>query len=155
MGGIKGKSGLKPRPLTWKEAENGCWICTSHHRCIGYPCIVINGEKTVISHIYYEKYKGSIKPGLIICHHCDNPNCINPDHLFQGTKLDNRLDMIKKNRQVYASGEMNGKAKLSEQQVMEIKNSKESIKNLQYKYGMSKTQIYSIIRGDTWRHLCP
>ena len=90
-----------------------------------------------------------------VCHHCDNPNCINPDHLFQGTKLDNRLDMIKKNRQVYASGEMNGKAKLSEQQVMEIKNSKESIKNLQYKYGMSKTQIYSIIRGDTWRHLCP
>lgn len=51
------------------------------------------------SHRYsYEFYKGEIPLGAFVCHHCDNPGCVNPDHLFTGTALDNTLDMINKKR---------------------------------------------------------
>lgn len=81
------------------DDPNGCWLWTgsrSGHQ--GYGGIRI-GNKTVKAHrASHELFKGPIPPGLYICHTCDNPPCVNPDHLFAGSHLDNMRDKMAKGR---------------------------------------------------------
>ena len=87
--------------------EAGCWIWTGSCRPTGYGQVFVN-KKTISAHKYtYETYKGPVAPGLLVLHKCDNPSCVNPDHLFLGTQSDNMYDMYKKGRRSQA-GELNG-----------------------------------------------
>lgn len=92
---------------------------------------------------------------LLVMHHCDNPRCIEPDHLFIGTNADNSADMTSKNRQ--ASREKNGGAKLTEQQVSEIRNAVPNGKlygkrrRLASKYGVNPATISDVVSRKTWR----
>ena len=110
---------------------------------------------------------GEIPPGLWVCHKCDNPPCVNPDHLFLGTCTDNNRDMTAKGRNVppvgarhwatispmQARGERNGSAKLTQAQVDVIKlaladGARPSV--LAKAYGVRHATICAIRRGDTW-----
>lgn len=91
--------GYNKKELEWKEEyrvdylDTPCWICTSHTtKYLGYAGIARNTKMTLAHRYMYEKYKGEIPKGLFICHHCDQRECINPDHLYAGTQTDNMLD---------------------------------------------------------------
>jgi len=143
------------RPLQYEIDPNGCHICTSHlsRNVGGYARISINGKVTPLHRVMYEKHKGKIPRGMCVCHKCDNPECINPDHLFLGTQRDNVLDMIKKGRDNHARGEKHHRAKLTANKVLEIQKSGKSYNWLAAKYNISKTTIWRIKKKITWKHI--
>lgn len=100
--GSKNKGRISPnkKEIKWDIDKNGCWICISHTpNTYGYPQCRQGYKIVVISRVMYEKYKGEIPNGMLVCHTCDNPKCINPEHLFIGTNQDNVDDMVRKGRQ--------------------------------------------------------
>ena len=82
------------------ELEEDCLICTSHCRdTSGYPLIRRNGKLENISRYIWRKFIGEIPKGMLVCHKCDNPECISLEHLFLGTSINNAQDMVRKGRQ--------------------------------------------------------
>lgn len=88
-----------PRPIEFEVTESGCFNCTSHrYNTNGYPQLKVNNKKKLISRLTYEQCFGEIPDGIFVCHTCDNPHCINPEHLFLGTHTDNMRDKCVKGR---------------------------------------------------------
>jgi hypothetical protein len=132
--------------------RNGCHVCISHNGKDGYPEITRGGKKMRLSHFIYEVYYDKIPEGMILLHTCDNPSCINPQHLQLGTHKDNVVDKIKKNR--HAKGSKNGRAKLTERQVWNIlKQENKSPADLAEIYGVKLNTIQCIRRGRIWNHV--
>jgi len=88
---------------------------------------------------------------MMALHHCDVRCCVNPDHIFVGTQQDNMTDKVLKNRQ--AKGMNHGNAKLTEDQVREIKSSSETSIKLSAKFNYSASMIRAIKNGYIWKHL--
>lgn len=86
------------KPIIYVITENNCWECISHSKNKGYPQIYRRNSKEKGYRYVYELYKGKIPEGLHIMHLCDNPACINPNHLKPGTHQDNMDDMNNKGR---------------------------------------------------------
>jgi HNH endonuclease len=145
-----------PRPtkeITYTVDEHGCHICTSHASSTwGYFNVQINGKRRYLHRVLYAEKFGEIKEGTIIRHTCDNPRCINLDHLVEGTHTDNMRDRMDRGRT--ARGERNRGAILTEQQVLDIfNNCTNSPKELGLKYNVTPTTIRDIKIGKTWKHL--
>lgn len=100
----------------------------------------------------YEAYKGAIPDGLVIRHGCDNPSCINPDHLSVGTQRENVMDRESRGRRD-VKGEQVGTAKLTETDILGILASDISGADLARKYGVSPSTISLIRLGKSWRHV--
>ena len=127
------KPGPKRRPLVerfWakvdKKGPGECWEWTASLNNKGYGMIGRSGRRgTVLAHrVSWELANGPIPEGMCVLHHCDVRSCVNPHHLFLGTNKDNTCDAITKGRWVYPPhlyGEGNGFAKLTEQDVHEIR----------------------------------
>ena len=111
----------------------GCWNWIAHKNPAGYGRITVNRKDYTAHRMSWILHKGAIPGGLFVCHHCDNPACCNPNHLFIGTNRDNRRDSVKKGRQhkpkysdLYVAtgklqrGEDNPAAVLTEEKVREI-----------------------------------
>jgi len=147
---------MKAKPLEFFTNYCGCWICISHRaNNHGYSYIRHNGKKIYLHRFMYEKHTGPIPPGMCVLHHCDNPACNNPDHLFLGTMADNTRDMINKGRGRYrvSRGVDNGQAKLTEGQVRGICFATGTQQKIAERYGISQMQVSYIKRGERWRHL--
>jgi hypothetical protein len=117
----------------------------------GYMLIKRGGRLLRAHRIAYEEVFGPIPDGLCVLHACDKRHCINPDHLFLGTREDNIHDAVKKGR--HAHGSTNGHAKLTEIKVMEIKLSNAKAAVLAKRFNISIMTIYDIRAGRTWRHV--
>lgn len=78
--------------------ESGCWIWVGSHTTAGYGRIYVARRAVMAHRASYAVKHGEIPSGKIICHKCDTPSCVNPDHLFVGTHKDNSQDMVRKNR---------------------------------------------------------
>lgn len=144
------------KEIEWEVDISGCWNCTSHARSkAGYSRFRSNGKMTLVHRYMYEQKYGKIPDGMFACHRCDNPACINPDHIFIGTNQDNIDDMCNKNRQNKTKGSNHYKSKLTDEQVREIrfKSSGLSQNYLSRKYGVVQSVIWAIINGHIWKHI--
>lgn len=129
---------------------NGCWIWNGS-LVRGYGSARIDGKTRRVHRVMYEIVNGPIPKGKVIMHTCDNPSCINPDHLRCGTQLENIRDCILKGRKSPHPPPL--RAKLSKDQVMEIKNSDTPNQELANLYGVHRKTIEDIRKGKTWRNL--
>jgi hypothetical protein len=81
-----------------ENLETQCWEWQGRLNEKGYGLIDIENEPHRVHRVAFRLHHGFLNPKLLICHHCDNPKCINPKHLFEGTAWDNTVDMINKGR---------------------------------------------------------
>lgn len=134
------------KPIEYEIDSNGCWICVSHipNRRDGYPRVYLDNKKVLLSHLVFYHFHGGFDD-LYICHKCDNPGCINPDHLYAGTLADNAWDMAIKER--------SGGVKLAAKDIYFIRKSHLSHKKLAEKFNVSLTTISKIQLGKSWKHL--
>jgi len=112
------------------------------------------GNKSMLAHRYaWTIYRGEIPPGAYVCHHCDNPGCVNPDHLFLGTQQDNMDDMAKKGRGGDFRGESSPRAKLNSALVVDIKKELSGgtrQKVIAQRYGVTPGTISKINTKRSW-----
>lgn len=145
----------------WSKVKIGqddeCWEWTaSKHK--GYGCIKIKDKFITSSRLSWMIHFGEIPEGLSVCHKCDNPLCVNPDHLFLGTHQDNMNDMMNKGRSncigVNQVGEKNKHAKLTWDDVYTIRRlyseGNETLKSLGNRYGVHLATIGYIIQNKSW-----
>lgn len=171
---IRGQEILDPKHriknLSVLDKETGCWNWKTSlkikNRFKAYGTLYIgsradNTRKSVRAHRYsYIIFIGEIKEGMFICHKCDNPMCVNPDHLFMGTRQDNVNDREYKNRNNHVFGESSASSKLTNEQVLEIiekyATGKYTQRSLAKEFNLKDhSTIGSILRRETWRHTTP
>ena len=131
-------------PIPW----SGCWIWLRGTDKDGYGLHYYKGQKRLAHRRSYELFNGPIQPGLLVCHRCDTPSCVNPAHLFLGTCKDNLHDAMRKRR--FAVGEKNNRAKLTANQAEFIRASGLPTSQLVHDFCVSKSNINRIKRGATW-----
>jgi hypothetical protein len=135
---------------------NGCWEWNGCASPVGYGFFYYgDGLGMVNAHrAAWMLYRGSIPDGSQVLHRCDNPSCVNPDHLFLGTHQENMDDKGAKGRQ--AEGEGHGLAKMNNRAVMEIRAAFDagiSPKAIGDFYGLNRTNVYTIAKRKTWDHV--
>jgi hypothetical protein len=140
------------------KSESECWEWTASLIPGGYGGIGIDGKTCRAHRVAWELTYGRIPDGLCVCHHCDNPACCNPKHLFLGTVNDNNQDKEMKGRGRVGSfpGSSNPSAKLDEKQVIEIRDlylTGMSQVKLSKFYGISQPHISDICSRKKWQHL--
>jgi hypothetical protein len=135
---------------------NECWNWQACVGKSGYGRFNLNGRNATAPRVAWELAFGKIPNELCVCHYCDNRLCCNPFHLFLGTVADNNQDMMLKGRFVPPIGSHHGRAKLSEQQVLDIRKAHQdgkSLCGLARQYGMSAVGIGDICKHKLWRHI--
>lgn len=142
-----------------KKNKHVCWIWkgkTPHQR-YGQLNIKQNNKRRpyAVHRISWLIHYGYIPKDLKVLHKCDNYACVRPDHLFLGTQADNVKDMWQKGRAKVLKGSQKATAKLTEQQVMQIKQEyKKGMGSiLAKKYGISKDVILTIVNNKAWKHV--
>ena len=134
-----------------KATDTGCWEWTASLNVHGYGQFSHNGV-TVRAHRHALDLSGIDLTGKLVCHHCDNPRCVNPAHLFLGTHKDNTQDMINKNRRTACSSQPMLR-KLTDDQVKDIRSSQLSQSQINAQYGISRTALQSIIYNKTYKDI--
>jgi len=136
--------------------ENGCWIWQKSTKRTGDGVrgqFWLNRKNLFAHRAAWLLFWGPIPDGLLICHECDVGICVNPDHLFLGTHKDNTKDMIQKGRANPRRGEECHYAKLTANDVIAIRRSKETGVALSKLYGVGEMEISRIKRNLRWRHI--
>lgn len=152
-----------------KQEGDGCWNWVAFLTSDGYGLFGLSGKLYTAHRVSYYLHFGCIPVGVLVCHKCDNPNCVRPDHLFLGSQFDNVHDMKRKGRERKATGdasamkkypelvqkgEKHPKAILSEAAVLHIRaNYKGSCSSMAPHYGVSTCTIRDIIKRRSWRHI--
>lgn len=155
------------------SAPEACWNWLWTLDVKGYGRVWFMGQKRLAHRVSWILNKGDIPPGLLVCHKCDNPRCVNPEHLFLGTPADNSNDMKSKGRaraglsdnpvhhanaavrmrkvlKIHDTRPRHGSAKLTFEQVKEILSSTGTHRSLGARYGVSEGTIRAIRNGKTW-----
>lgn len=136
------------------EPNSGCWLWLLG-ASNGYGISNIKIAKSIRAHrASWMAIHGEIPPGMVVRHKCDNPSCVNPDHLEIGSVADNNADMVARGRHV--KGERLNFAILREVDVRNIRCARlegASVTKLAAVYGVSRDNIYRIISGNTWKHM--
>ena len=136
-----------------RVTESGCWLWTGGVDGSGYGRILVGDDRLKAHRYSYMLHIGPIPEGAYICHRCDVPACVNPAHLFAGTQQDNVTDCMNKGRRVPPTGERNRAAKLTEQQVREIRNLNGTTTAIGRQYGISGVMVSLIRRRKSWTHV--
>lgn len=160
-------------PRFWSHVDKSqgeCWIWTKAKSKRGYGVIQIKYKSVRCHRFSWEIHNGPIPEGLLVCHKCDNPACVRPDHLFLGTHKDNMRDMSAKGRaasgdrnfmrkcpELVLRGESHPLSPFTDEDVIAIRKlylsgaaSQVAIANL---YGVTHRAIGRIVKGQTWKHI--
>ena len=132
--------------------ENGCWLWTGGQGR-GYGRFRIGDKLVVASRASFVLFKNEELTKKLVCHHCDNPLCVNPEHLFQGTIQDNVDDKMKKGRHKTLHGIEQKNAKLNDDAVRQIKNGIMSRSKMAMHFDVSLSLIKAIRAGKRWKHV--
>lgn len=151
---------LEERLLAKTEKTDGCWLWLGSRTPKGHGQMIITprdgrayhalgAKRNVYVHrVAFVLYVGTIPQGMFVCHHCDNPPCWRPDHLFLGTPSDNSLDMARKGRSA------NGTLTADQFRAMrELRQSGLSFQRIGMRFGLSKVTVQRALNGQTWKHL--
>jgi hypothetical protein len=143
----------------WSKVDIGdpdaCWLWRAG-AAGGYGIISRNGRIARAHRVSWEFANRRQSKAEVIRHVCDNPLCCNPAHLMEGTKADNRNDMVERGRGRFLRGEELPFSKLTEDHVLDMREafaSGESKSALARRFGVGWTTVYQVVRGDTWSHV--
>jgi hypothetical protein len=145
------KDNIKQNPKTF------CWEWQGRLNQDGYGRPHVGGKQIMAHRLSYETFVGKIPKGLLVLHKCDNPCCVNPNHLFIGTDMDNQKDMIKKGRKRW--GEREPRALLTDDAVKFIrkhgkpKDPKYGWRPLGKRFGVSSETIRAAFHARQWKHI--
>ena len=144
------------------QKNNDCWNWKRGKTKQGYGIFWLNGSN-IGAHIFsFILHFGKYETGLFVCHKCDNPSCVNPNHLFIGTPKENTQDMMKKGRMIIGEkinvkkGEDCHLSKLTIKEIVEIRSTYKKnvkgcgIRTLAKKYGVRPFSIFQIVNNQTW-----
>lgn len=130
-----------------------CWVWRNYKRG-DYASFKVPPHGKFRAHRVAFSMVNTLPDGMLVCHHCDNPPCCNPSHLFAGSTADNARDMAGKKRHGYITHPEN--TKLSPSEVSEIRalwTDKVSLSSLADRFNVSHSTIGAIVHGETWTHL--
>lgn len=138
------------------KGPDDCWLWVAGCNQDGYGNFRYKGKTTGAHRVAFLLDFKEIPISLCVLHSCDIPNCCNPKHLFLGTQKDNAQDRARKGRGNRPRGVLNGRAKLTEKDVLKIREL--FVKNttpleLSILYSVSRTQIYCIVNWRNWNHI--
>jgi len=134
----------------------GCWEWDASRTSQGYGRFSLDKKMVLVHRLIYEMVNGPIPDGLCVCHHCDNPPCVNPSHLFIGTNADNVRDRDEKGRTSSRKGSDNTQAKLTEGNVKDIRTrltEGETTASVARMFGVSQRNIRKIGNHKVWTHV--
>lgn len=160
----------------WAKVQKGsdCWEWSGARLPRGYGTVRVDRRPWLAHRLSWVIHFGPIRDGMFVCHTCDNPACVRPEHLFEGTALANNRDMVSKNRHAHgpthgsathphrfpggrARGTRINTAKLSEADVVAIRArfaaGATTQKELAVAFGVSKSAIWYVVRVGSWRHV--
>lgn len=138
--------------------ETGCWEWAGLRDKKGYGIFKALGFTHRANRFSWLLHKGEFPNELYVCHKCDNPPCVNPDHLFLGTQKDNMQDMVRKGRNADSKGIKNPRASLYDDAIIQIRklwDLGESVKEIAIHFCVPKSTVQKIISNETWTHLPP
>lgn len=133
-----------------KRGPDDCWPWVGTRLATGYGRLKAGGRQLLASRLVLHLTGRSLEAGEFACHHCDNPSCVNPAHLFVGTRSDNMLDMYAKGRR-RQGGSSNPRARLTPEQVHAIRSRTDSLHQLAREFGVRHTTIHAIRIGKSWK----
>lgn len=146
------------------EKTEGCWLWKGRRNHNGYGALTHNNTKWLAHRLAWVLANGvTLEKGVVVRHKCDNPQCVNPAHLCLGNQLNNVHDMVSRKRQNFFGrrnhrqiGERNPAAKLTAEQVIEIRHRRqqgETLLALATEFGISKSYVGNLAAGRKWQHL--
>ena len=139
-----------------RRGPDECWPCKTHRNWRGYGRITIASQTLGVTRVVLGLKLGRpLAPNEFALHHCDNPPCANPAHLYAGDVQQNANDKVERQRQ--ARGERHGLARLTAEHVREIRvlaaNGGLTHLDIAQRYAVHKTTVTAILAGKTWQHL--
>ena len=144
----------------WVKAVVGtpdaCWPWIASKDDDGYGNFKFKGKWERASRVAWMIVYGPIPPRKLVCHSCDNPCCVNPQHLWLGAHSENTSDSVAKGRHVDNRGEKQGSHKLTELDVIEIRklyNAGMLQRIIAERFGVSRRHIGCIVNKEEWRHI--
>lgn len=132
------------------------WQWRSRKNKAGYGDIQVNGKHVRAHRLSYEIHNGKIPAGMYVLHSCDDPGCVNPEHLHLGTPADNMREMVERNRNHNMRGENNPNAKITEKQVIEIREKyKKGMRQIEIckEYDLQDGNVSDIVNRKKWKYI--
>jgi hypothetical protein len=133
------------------EPNSGCWLWLGTLDKKGYGVLSVGGKKAFAHRISLKVHGVHMKPSEWALHHCDNPCCVNPEHLYPGSNADNVEDRVRRGRGL--AGSRNTNSKLTERQVIEMRSLEETSIIVAAKYGVSTNTVRRVRGRYGWMHI--
>jgi hypothetical protein len=162
---VLGARGFQAVPLAERfhgryipEPTSGCWLWDGMLSRDGYGRIFVGKTRQSAHRVSWELHRGPIPNGMLVCHHCDTPACVNPDHLFLGTGADNMNDMVRKgrcpdNEGRWRAGSRHRKSKLTEDAVRHIREKRMTAAEYARLYAVALSTVYVVQLRYRWGHV--
>ncbi len=147
--------GPKPRSLfdratgRYEKADSGCWEWTASNDGRGYGVVWYRGRLQKAHRAFYMESIGEIPDGMDLCHSCDNRACVNPAHMFVGSRLENMQDCVRKGR--FPRGVHSHKTTIGPEKAALIREDPRSYREISAHYGVSMGSITKIKKYGAWK----